>query len=1220
MFQIADIYTSSGSVVLFNSWTPYVSKFDTSSFYNWEQDNLPLYDLEDRTYEMWEQGGFPTSALTGIALTVSSNTPTATLAANPNIFVDVSSCMAAIPKIIRCPILVEVCNYGDLGNLQLHNIRIEEEGSLEIINRAYSRVYTASADVDSVQVDPLYNETTNIINEVSSVDLSSTLFSGIALDPGVCTSGVHIKTQVLSATDDVRVSSVYSFLYPQSSLRKAPLAVSVQGAGFLPGDIGENVFSVPPYEQTETTDKTLASTDISSTNTFDGTLLKRQPVVARNNVGGSVYLNNLSSISVRNCDGPIYIRNFVVDGRNEVPLTGTEVGIKVDNSEVVLENCAAIKCREAGFKFNSSKVVLSRSAFAYRNYELSTATARTADKGIGFDIFNSEVSISSLLSDGIAYTNYGGGDFQASGDDIMVCISRNHGGIRLNNSKFFGGYHRRQAGDEQTGGITTCELNTQYGIEAHNSYTDMKGLFDFYLNETGVALTNATTEYEDFCVDYNSIGFKSHNSTAILNDFSGIQQSRSKQIDFSGNGAHIKLQNNSRFTFKKQWHTPEMFGNTFMGSSVGQTAPALSFQPYASYPGIVVDNNSMADFIHLKITNRPAAWVTAHRPLYGLAMTINRNSQVHCYGSKNGATFILGPAAYTKQHYVAGVYACEGSEVSFHGPTFIGRFGVDVLAEDHATINFTPPTTDQKWKFDSSGFDLSDGTNHTSVELHSTRACLVANRQSTINLRNLGSFDHYWANSPTGLIAKDTIGTDMSQSYGSFDLSAFIGKGSLQFFPNPQNATCINEQNLATIESAAGSIGQTIPVFQNMTHNNQFLIKSTGFFHANDSWKDSMPTLTQGGVCIRATEDSTVNVQNVCFPVGTNTSPLDGIYYTASGSDCDKLMIWNIADTSRLNASYISVSGMYPSDVGYHGPSSTWTSATSIGGGTPGNPVTGTGESAASGSLSGTPDTGILSVLDAFGAGNSLWLVPSGVTINMPTDQIDGWLGAGGSLPNNPQKRFFTEMGFAVSGYGKGGDGMGQGAVNPGIWGQGIDTYNNQGVFRIYFGVKAEAKLLQADASGYFYGIGHHEFSGVQGAAYQTFAQGYNCSGPLSATLLSNGNNVSALYPNLLKLSRSTDGDSVANNLWTSGFYYCNEFVEDNPTQCMLDESAANSFANAKNASLKMAWTPRKVTLIRARENLATNIGSDSYEGVGDGELNPRGFKSSNVFDLRRDN
>ena len=56
-FNPNDIYTSSGSVMLYNSWTPYVSKYDTSSFYNWEQDNLPLYDLEERTYELWEQQG-----------------------------------------------------------------------------------------------------------------------------------------------------------------------------------------------------------------------------------------------------------------------------------------------------------------------------------------------------------------------------------------------------------------------------------------------------------------------------------------------------------------------------------------------------------------------------------------------------------------------------------------------------------------------------------------------------------------------------------------------------------------------------------------------------------------------------------------------------------------------------------------------------------------------------------------------------------------------------------------------------------------------------------------------------------------------------------------------------------------------------------------------------------------------------------------------------------
>ena len=100
-FNRNDIYTTSGSTRLFNSWTSYVSKYDTSSFYNWEQDNLPLYDIEERTYELWEQAGFPTSSVPGFALTVSADTPTATLNANSNIFTTVSACIAALPQVIR---------------------------------------------------------------------------------------------------------------------------------------------------------------------------------------------------------------------------------------------------------------------------------------------------------------------------------------------------------------------------------------------------------------------------------------------------------------------------------------------------------------------------------------------------------------------------------------------------------------------------------------------------------------------------------------------------------------------------------------------------------------------------------------------------------------------------------------------------------------------------------------------------------------------------------------------------------------------------------------------------------------------------------------------------------------------------------------------------------------------------------------------------------------
>ena len=159
--------------------------------------------------------------------------------------------------------------------------------------------------------------------------------------------------------------------------------------------------------------------------------------------------------------------------------------------------------------------------------------------------------------------------------------------------------------------------------------------------------------------------------------------------------------------------------------------------------------------------------------------------------------------------------------------------------------------------------------------------------------------------------------------------------------------------------------------------------------------------------------------------------------------------------------------------------------------------------------------------------------------------------------------------------------------------------------------------------SGYFKGafpsptFAGGTFSGVIGPAYQTFAQGYNCSAPLSAILLESGLNASGEYPDLLKLSYDSDGDGVPDKLWTSGFYYCSEMLEENPTQCMLDESAGGTFANAKNASVGMSGRPKKVTLYRSRSNSPTNRGSEAYVGDASGSL---GFKSAAIFDLSRDN
>ena len=295
-FSKGDIYTSSGTVMLQNFWTPYVSKYDTSSFYNWEQDNLPLYDLEERTYLLWEQQGFTTSAgVPGLSLTVSADTPALTLEQNTTIFTDVSSCIAAIPKVVRFPVLIEVCNFGDLGKLELHNFRIEEGGSIEIINRAAAKIYSTSADVRAI-VAPTENAFTTLITQISSLDLSSTLFAPLA--DGTCLSSLALSSRVLQSSDDSRVDAVNTFLYPRHINKHAPLTVSLKESNFFTGN--QNEFLVTPYESAINTseDDTTGTLDTSSSSDTTSTIIRRTPFTAGNNITGFTYLNTLSNISV----------------------------------------------------------------------------------------------------------------------------------------------------------------------------------------------------------------------------------------------------------------------------------------------------------------------------------------------------------------------------------------------------------------------------------------------------------------------------------------------------------------------------------------------------------------------------------------------------------------------------------------------------------------------------------------------------------------------------------------------------------------------------------------------------------------------------------------------------------------------------------------------------------------------------------------------------------
>ena len=95
-------------------------------------------------------------------------------------------------------------------------------------------------------------------------------------------------------------------------------------------------------------------------------------------------------------------------------------------------------------------------------------------------------------------------------------------------------------------------------------------------------------------------------------------------------------------------------------------------------------------------------------------------------------------------------------------------------------------------------------------------------------------------------------------------------------------------------------------------------------------------------------------VRNVHFPAGQYNG--DESFYDPSASiaGCNDLFIWNIQDTSRLNASYATVSGVYPSLAGYTGPRAAYASGAYVG--------VNEGSAVSYAAYSGTPDTGTISV------------------------------------------------------------------------------------------------------------------------------------------------------------------------------------------------------------------------------------------------------------------
>ena len=1151
-FQPTDLYLPSGTGTLINNWVDPVYKFDSSSFYNWEQDNLPIYDLEDRGDYLHEMAGYPTSAVDGIMLTVS-----ACGIDNKKVFGTVADALKALPNTIRFPVIIEVCTSGQLGGIHVENKEFEgSSAGLEIINRGFAKALcgsgvTASSFVNSV--DPGASS----INQIGSVDLSNTMNDSSSL--GVSSTvwqknaagawswwGNFTRTFIV-APEWVTANGMDA---------KKTVTMSTKFTDTTDGFLSTTAskFNVGTY-----TDNSVGS-ELPILNPKTSAVVQRgglNPITTETRATGMVYANAASGISVKDCAGQVYIRGFCVDGADTYSLSSgggvqrTKIGFDIQNSEVVIENCTAARCTDAGIQAVNSNVTLNRGFIAFRNYELKTDsvildTKVTQNATPGLRALTSTITLSATPYDNLGLPV-----------DSPFCFYKNMTGIELQNSvlqtpeQFRYGNNVLGVASTNGNGSQSLVLQTFFnineGLRAVNSTINTGQNIASFQNKQGVVLDNSVLEVTDLTIDHNQDeGLKAVNSTLKYNQYGEDQWTAGPLYpitDFNNNGQHIVLSNSNVAPKKGSFLDYSRF------SLSGTHGMNVLGTKYASLPSVVVTNGS-----HMKVL-APRCEVhqstvdgnsyMAENAVKGSIFQVTKGSNLELNGLGTDSTMILGPYASIKQQKTAALYAGDNSHIRITGPTSIVQFGINALAEDHSTVEISPPLVGEM--VDAVGFDLADTTNHTKVQLHATRACLVANKNSHIYMHDLGDYHKYWASKH--LAATEDYPTQVT--LGGLGTSGYTSDGYIQFYPNPfvpygvatNEINIVNQSTWCADNSKVGLNNSSLRVYEELPQQDL----AAG---------NSVSSLSYGGMCVRAVGDSEVTAKNVTFPTGWSNP--SGPYYDVSTiGNCDLLRIWNIADNSELHASYLTVSSYFPEDASaaYYGPSAVWASSLNSG---------------LSGAPSSTVDTNGLSVLDSFGKG--------------------------------------VETGGALGFYGK-------------------PLQQNIGPFRIYVSPHPKSKWLGyvQYPDGTYYSPTQPPLAQVSmgftapststlktGAPYQLYAQGYSTSSDCSSL---DPATASGIYQDLgmsghiITLPSSMQVENVA-----SSFFYTSAMLPcDSESRIWLDDSAMNTFANAKNGTLGTSGRKKIFSYYKA---------ITQYPGEGWWQANSGfgvGLGSANLFDLDRE-
>jgi hypothetical protein len=1208
-FSALDLYTVSSGSFAEKYWNPYVTKFDTSSFYNWEQDNIPLYDLEERTNYLWAKTGFSGSSLTGQVYLVSGTAPIGA----DNVYTSVQDVVNTLPDTITSPTLIEVAVSGDLGSLSLDNIRCTGEGSLEIINRVFATFTPSDAGVvtSGASIPVVYDD--RLLTEVSAGQTLSAIYLTSALTYQINTSSLW-QLEGAGRSQDYRAFVTYSPKVPGFASAKSRAIQGTTGFGIGTTDANANalvdtnassilirpmvnaadsnvVDDTLTYELSSITAQN-GDTSVSAGGKFYrrfARLAESAGAVYAKGVNGIITNNYFRSVTITNCEGPLYLRGFIVDGATgtSTPFTHYEdYGINVQGSDgITLENCGAIRSKRGGLYTSNSTVNLRRRFFSDRNYETLAGSERVQSSldpnkvtyGIRAD--NSRLNV--------VQDNY------VSGLDTLF-MSQNHDvGLKLLNSTLIGGSSSALDGVDTT--FSFCHNLT--GIECVGSEIALNGEIDVFGNKTGLDIRNSTIKLDHFTFQYNEdFGIKSEGSffeygrnpwayshTGSVYPFVGGGTAQKYQYPalFDGNGVHMRLVNSTYAPYQTN-DMGSKFGITAFTSNHGATAASST----VSKPAVSLVN-SVADIMHPRLAvgdvgadNENIEYLT-DVPVAGYGIKASDGSRLTLRGTKYCAGVVAG-AGFATDKGGALIAAENNSSVNIHGANLVSNASVGVLADLNSQINVTPHKSLEGDEYDDK-FDLSSFLNHTALEMTDiTKGCLVVNEGSRLLLKDLGDARRCWGDLGDVFTNPDIDTLE--------DTSAVTVGGNVKFLPkDEQNATTglAGTVILTPEEGAAQTTVKRYPqnyaALGNSNPQVSFISDAIGDSEALNTtqYRDR----SKGGYCVRAHTNSTVKVENVNFLTGKPQRDGDWFDPAYSGDGCNDLLIWAITDNSNMEASYCAVSGHWPSEAGYLGPSSVYVSAAAVVGDRDnynwGLAQIQTGYNDPSSMPEFKALSGII-VHDLFGHHAELEegaIYSDQALLGAETDVLPMTIKYWGSRSAE----------YYPAGPASGSIGSASGG--------------NYGPFRIYFEVDPACKLLKYINSP----------AGVDVSSdtrpYQTIAQGYFLSGQCSAI---NYDGTEDVFP-ILSLVPEIDATDLA----VSGYYhptinYGGPLLKETSRCVKLDESGLRTFANALHNTVELFGRPKLVDTYSSTRTDYGEYGPVTTAGLGSG------FVGHNIFDIRR--